>query len=366
MNDYFCIQPFFGYEYRPDGGTHCCLLPKDYNIEELRQDILNSKRSKFCTACWKLEDAGLISDRKIKNSTLDFYWDRDLRYIEEDVRKGLYSPITIRIQTSTKCNATCVSCGPRYSSAWASLEKKLTSVTIPIARINQNRIDQLDFSNLLSIGFTGGEPLYEKTNFHILEKLIEHNNTNCFISFTTNGSISVSVEHKKLLAKFKNLNIGLSIDGVGPVFEYLRFPLKWDKLLENLEFFRTITDNISANYTTNNLNVLYHHETVAWFSQQKLPYHFNPIINPSYLRPSALPKNIKEEIFKKYGHTKDLDFFLGQHTEQDDRDFETLLGKLQQQDAAKGIKMQDYLIELYNLLKEYCQLVDLNESKLLR
>jgi hypothetical protein len=355
MNDYFCVLPFFGYEFNSVGGTHCCLLPKNSDIESIRNDILERRRSTACSACWRLEDAGLISDRKLKNSALDYYWNRDLRYIEEDVRSGKFSTILVKHITSNTCNATCVSCNSWYSSAWAVLEKKINIVPHNPHSMTKEFINQkLNFKELVGLNFVGGEPLYEKLNFYILEKLLEHGNTDCFIAITTNGSVALSPENKDLLKKFTNINFNISIDGIGPIFEYLRFPLKWDKLLENLEFFRTITNNISSSYTTSNLNVLYHHETIAWFTQQKLPYHFNPIINPSYLRPAALPKNIKKEIFKKYGHTKDLDFFLGQHTEQDDRDFEILLDKLQQQDAVKGIKMQDYLIELYNLLREYC------------
>jgi organic radical activating enzyme len=351
MNDYFCVLPFFGYEFNSHGGTHCCLLPKDYDIESIRNDILAGRRSNACSACWRLEDNGLISDRQLKNSALDYYWDRDIRFIEEDVRAGKFSPILVKNITSNTCNATCVSCGSGSSSAWAALEKKIDIVPHKSTSMTKEQIDQnLNFKELVGLNFIGGEPLYEKLNFYILEKLLEHGNTNCFIAVTTNGSVKLSPENKLLLQNFKNINFNVSIDGVGPVFEYLRYPLKWENLLENLEFFRTITDNISASYTTSNLNVLYHHETVAWFEQQKLPYHFNPIINPSYLRPAALPKQIKEHIFKRYGRTKDLDFYLGQHTDQDDKDFAKMLEVLVVQDRIKNISGRDYLPEFFNLI----------------
>ena len=151
--------------------------------------------------------------------------------------------------------------------------------------------------------------------------------------------------------KFKNLNFNISIDGVGPVFEYLRYPLSWSTLLDNLDFFRTVTNNISTSYTTSNLNVLYHHDTTAWFDQQGLNYHFSPVINPVHFRPDALPRSVKDEIFKRHGHTKDLDFLLGsQHNQQDDADFENLLKHIKKQDQVKGISIHDYL-------PEFCKLV---------
>ncbi len=352
MNNYFCVLPFFGYEYTVAGGTHCCLLPKNYNIESIKNDMLSGKRSPFCSACWDLEDAGLISDRKIKNSALDFYLDRDIKFIEEDARNGSNKIIMVKNATSNTCNSTCVTCNSGASTAWAPLEQKLNLVPSKAASMTQKQIDDtLDFKNLVMLNLVGGEPLYEKLNFYILEKLLEHGNTDCFIATTTNGSVDLSPSKKELFKKFKNLNFNISIDGVGPVFEYLRYPLSWSTLLDNLDFFRTVTNNISTSYTTSNLNVLYHHDTTAWFDQQGLNYHFSPVINPVHFRPGALPRSVKDEIFKRHGHTKDLDFLLGsQHNQQDDADFENLLKHIKKQDQVKGISIHDYL-------PEFCKLV---------
>jgi sulfatase maturation enzyme AslB (radical SAM superfamily) len=354
MNNYFCVLPFFGYEFYPTGpGTHCCLLPKKHSISDIRNDMLAGKRNAACSACWKLEDSGLISDRILKNSALDRYWNKDIRYIEDAARQGNYSTLLVKYATSNTCNATCVSCGSQLSSAWAKIEKKINIVPYPTLSMSIDQINQdLNFKEIVGLNLMGGEPLYEKLNFYILEKLIEHDNAGCFIQITTNGSVQLSDSHKDLIKQFKNLNFGISIDGVGPVFEYLRYPLKWNNLLENLDFFRTLTDNISVGYTTSNLNILYHHETTQWFAQQKLPYHFNPIINPSYLRPAALPESIKDQIFEKYGRTDDLEFFFSNpHTKEDDTDFVTMLEKIKLQDAAKGISIADYLPEFWNLIQ---------------
>lgn len=355
MNDYFCVLPFFGYEFQVNGpGSHCCLLPKDYNIDLLKKDILSKKRSPFCSACWKLEDAGLISDRKLKNSALDFYLDKDIKFIEQQAHDGQYSPVMIKHSTSNTCNSTCVTCNSGASSAWAPLEQKLGLTPSLSKSMNKEKIDRnLDYKNLVTLNLVGGEPLYEKLNFYILEKLIEHDNTNCFIAVTTNGSVALSETQKSIITQFKNLNFNLSIDGVGPVFEYLRYPLKWNDLLENLEFFKTITKNVSVSYTTSNLNIMYHHDIIKWFDQNNLNYHFNPVINPGHFRPGALPKAVKDFLFSKQGHTKDLNFLLGStNTSQDDVDFKKLLEVIHLQDSVKGISIHDYL-------PEFCQLASI-------
>jgi len=353
MNNYFCVLPFYGYEYHLNSpGTHCCLLPKNYDINQLRHDMLNGQRSSYCQACWNIEDKGLTSDRMLKNSALDFYWDKDIKLIEEEAKKGKYSPILIKQVTSNKCNATCVTCSPSASTAWGALFKKNKIINIiPKNSIDPSIVSNLELEKLIGINLIGGEPLWEEQNFELLEKLLSVGNKNCFISFTTNGSTDISDKHKKILDQFNNLNIGLRIDGIGSVFEYMRYPLSWDKLLENLQFFRNITDIISVNNCTSNINVLYYKETYNWCKSENLNFHYNPVINPSYLRPSALPKSVKEKIFDRCGHSNDLDLFIGApHHEVDDLDFITGMAEITKQDKMKGINIKTYLPDFYELI----------------
>ena len=353
MNNYFCVLPFFGYEYAPDGnGTHCCLLPKNYNIDAIRESMLAGQRSEFCNACWNLEDKGLVSDRKLKNSALDFYWDRDIRFIEEDARQGKYQPIMIKNIASNTCNSTCVTCSSKYSTAWGPLEKKIGLVPFaPVSMTEEHVAKNLNFKEMLSLNLIGGEPLYKKLNFYILKQLIAHGNDKCFIQITTNGSTVLSDDNKKLLKQFKNLNFNVSIDGVGAVFEYLRYPIKWDEMLTTLDYFKSITDNISVSYTVSNLNVLYHLETVEWFKKENLPYNYNPVIYPGHFKPSALPESIKMAIFNKYGRTEDLESFLGApHSDQDDINFAKMLSVISKQDNVKGISYTNFLPELASLI----------------
>jgi sulfatase maturation enzyme AslB (radical SAM superfamily) len=352
MSKNFCVLPFYGTEYISDTKeTACCLLPKGYDIDKLRSDMLQDIRSEYCHACWKLEDAGMTSDRKLKNSALDFYLDKDIEFIEQNARDGIYEPILIKIVTSNKCNATCVTCGPSASTSWRSLIMKHDqSKQYPEYSVLKRSIDNLNFNKLVGVNLIGGEPLYEKTNFELLQQLLDHGNSKCFISITTNGSVSLSEKNKKLLSQFKNINIGISIDGIGPVFEYMRFPLKWKKLLDNLEFFRTITDNISANQCTSNVNLLYYHETINWFREHSLNFHHNPVIYPNYFRPSALPNSVKKYILKKY-NSNELNCFIGEeHTEEDDANFEKMLEVIKYQDSIKKISIKDYLPEFCDLI----------------
>ena len=354
-NDYFCVLPFFGYEYYEEvGGSHCCLLPSGYNIDEIRQDMLDGKRSKWCTACWNIEDKGFQSDRLLKNAAMDFYADRDIRFIEQDVKQGKYSEVLVKISSSNLCNATCTTCNSASSSAWGALARHNGGEKTSYTKISESRLHNIDFPNLVTLNLLAGEPLLEPITFDILEKLLESGNTECFVSITTNGSIVLSKQKLDMLKKIKKLNINVSIDGIGPVSEYLRYPLSWKEVQENIAVFRTVADTVSVSYTISNLNVLYHHKTTEWFKDQNLDYILNPVIDPSYFRPSALVDSVKQRIFDKQGTTKDLDFFLNTNNSvQDELDFHRMIAEVKLQDSWKKINIKDYLPEFYNLIAEY-------------
>jgi sulfatase maturation enzyme AslB (radical SAM superfamily) len=290
--------------------------------------MLAGKRPASCQKCWSLEDQGITSDRQLKNSAYDFYADKDIQFVEAESCVGQHTPKIVKLYTSNLCNSTCVTCGPKHSSAWATLENQKT-----FEIINTKLIDSFDYSNIVILNFVGGEPLYEKTNFLILEKLISAGNTNCYVSITTNGSAILNQQQKDILAQFKNLNINLSIDGVGPVFEYLRYPLKWDDLLANIDFYRSLNIDLSVSYTISNLNVLYYQETIDWFGAMQLPYNHNIVTYPKHFHPGVLPTEVKSQ------HSELVTFFQGG----DESLLNDFYVEVARQDQLKGISINDYL-----------------------
>lgn len=313
MKNTFCVLPFYGLEIQPNNTSPCCLLPLDADINKLRQDSLQGVENPACSKCWTLEAQGKISNRQIVNQTFDVYADRAIDQVERDCQQGLYSPQIIKLYTSNLCNSTCVTCGPKFSTAWSTLESKTVYNVLPDHRL------ELDYPNIKVMSFVGGEPLFEKKNYEILQKLIDSGNTSCLIDIVTNGSVALTDAQLAVFKRFKHVNFCLSIDGVGPVFEYLRYPLKWSQLTANIDTFRNLGINLSVSYTVSKLNELYQDETIKWFDSMNLPYNYNIVHHPSYFSPSTTNlydlRRLKYEIIR--------------------------------QDKLKGINIQDYLPEFY-------------------
>jgi MoaA/NifB/PqqE/SkfB family radical SAM enzyme len=190
-------------------------------------------------------------------------------------------------------------------------------------------LDGIDFADIKMLSMLGGEPLYDKNIFNILQRLLDNNNTDCFISFVTNGNVKLTKQQIDLLSKFKNLDICVSIDGIGPVYEYMRYPLKWADLEANIKQFKQFAKYVNVSYTLSNVNVLYYDETVAWFKENDLPFNHNVVTTPRYFNINALPKEAKEQC-------SSLTPLFRLHNEQDDVLFRTAIDEIAKQDKLKN------------------------------
>jgi len=344
----FCVLPFYAMEY--PNNTPCCLMSGVESLKGIQQQMLSEQRPKSCNKCWNLEDAGLKSDRLLKNETLDHFSNIDLEQLITQSRLEKNEIIHYKIDTSNTCNAACVTCGGGSSSTW---NKLLQKNNLPAKKnwkiLPDQTVDWINYSSAKSLTFRGGEPFLSDTNFYILEQLIEHNNTDCFVSFVTNGSFSLSRHQKEILLKFSNLNFCFSIDGIGPVFEYIRWPLKWTDIETNISWCKTNNVKVSVSYTLSNMNLLYHAITTQWFDDHDINYLVNPVYFPGHFRPESLPAKIKQQLSQQHDSAA-ISQWLAQ-SPSDDQLFAKFQFEIAKQDRMKNISMRDYLPELAELLK---------------
>jgi sulfatase maturation enzyme AslB (radical SAM superfamily) len=340
-NPAFCVMPFYGWQ--TDIKSPCCLLRESYDIKKIRSDMLNDRRPEECWKCWKNEDSGIKSDRQIKNETLSLLEDVTIQSLRDNCKQGNYGISMLRAVTNNTCNATCITCQSSASSSWAKMEQKNGIKPAKSWKMSLNEFPyELDHARLRAVSFHGGEPFLSSTNFDLLNQILDHGNSDCFVSFVTNGSFDLTNQQKYTLSKFKKVNFCFSIDGIGPVFEYMRHPLSWTKTLNNIKWAQDNNIDVGVSYTISNLNLWYYTQTTAWFQEQGINFLHNLVDYPAHFQLTALPESIKDLIITR---NPDVAKLLGKHTDQDDRNYQKFLAEIQKQDQWKGISIRDYLPE---------------------
>ena len=341
--DSFCVLPWYSKEIGKNHTSPCCLLPRGTDLSQLKQDLLTGVKSPACNICWNIESAGQKSRRQFENIFLDYKLDKDIEKIKQDCINNNSEILVYQIYTSNLCNQACVTCNSSSSTKWAEVERRMNFVPKDAFFTDIDKLS-INYKTARRIELLGGEPLFDPRTFDILELLVENNNTDCFVSLVTNGSILLSTKYHELLSKFSDLNICISIDGVGPVFEYMRWPAKWDVLNQNIKNYKTITKSLSVSYTISSLNAAYYNETIEWFQQQGLAFNHNIVTNPVWLSIQAAPDDLKKYIKEKNNFAASLltdspGISMSQYAE-----------KIKQQDLAKKIDIRDYMPDVAKII----------------
>jgi len=154
----------------------------------------------------------------------------------------------------------------------------------------------------------GGEPFYIRQWQDLWNELVAQGySTNISIDMSTNGTIYGGDVIKNLVPKFKRIGIGLSIDGLGPIYVYLRHPGKWTEVEENIKQYYKLSqeyDNLGFSYT----------HTIGWLNAYQLPdFHQwtydntpnfglwdNLIHWPKHMSLIMIPKSAKDKIAEKW------------------------------------------------------------------
>ena len=255
-------------------------------------------------------------------------------------------PIFLQLNMGNLCNLACRMCGSEYSSRISADPVHRTwAPAIPIKVEGNNRFDkaeswwslkELMFGEILSspkevhwIIFQGGEPFINKEFGEILDYLIKTGAADNITIEITSNMTKVSDELFNQLKLFKRVLIGCSIDGIGEVLTYIRYPARWDKVKDNLKKFahmQNITLQFCVAVQAYNLMIitdLYRycdeHNIEVYAHFLALPSHLHVLVLPisarkialerlqEYIKGPAIPRNIAS--------AKSLIDFLEQHAD---------------------------------------------------
>jgi len=256
-----CIMPWIGLSTSTGGGIHpCCWMEslnyekyrgsaKDYKkseyLKNLKNQFLNGKWPKECAKCEKQEAMGNNSKR-IRENHLWLQKNKDWDSLPED-----FSYIELRL--SNVCNLGCISCNSKSSSflkkeidkngseQYPDFHKSIYNTYIDADLLNPYPDDDIEeIFNMIGsnsrVYISGGEPSLVKKSIEQLTKLKDKGyNKTINLQFNSNFQ-TLNKEWFDILKDFQG-EMWPSIDGVGKVAEYVRYPSDWSKVSQNLKFF---------------------------------------------------------------------------------------------------------------------------------
>lgn len=302
-NKTFCILPWVHFFHDPTGRVMpCCSANcrqpgntkpdygnmRDYDnhmdiinqehFNELRLNMLEGKESTECQFCYDTEKHGGESFRQSKNSMLDQMISmdeiRDMTNQDgslKDFKKRYWD-----VRFSNVCNLSCRMCGPDYSHTWAKeVNKKFNGRHIVKAHDSDNWTEIVNkygpLDDLYEIYFAGGETMFQKEHWQMLDHLIDIGKTDVMVMYVTNLT-KLDYDGYKLLdyiPKFRDVTFTVSLDGTGDLLEYIRWGAKWDQIVKNLDAVKDLPNvNLRVNHVTMWYNVMALPETLEFFYGQ--------------------------------------------------------------------------------------------------
>ena len=341
--EYFCIAPFQSIRQNAYGRNSPCafgagnwhhgdLTPKERwhskELNALRQQFIEGKKPEACVRCWDEEAAGKKSLRQRQYE----YFPNDY---EEIVLTGRWEqgPKTAVFKTSNVCNLACRSCAGWDSNSYtkeglyyADTYNTLTEHQGQLKRHNRfipllppKHMDFMQYKeiadNLEKIDFFGGEPLLNTTQLDLLEYLTEKGlSKKITLFYSTNCTNNPTERLKRAWAKFKKIELSMSVDGVGDKFEYLRYPGVWAEAEENIHKFLDLKNSLDcevyhmAGLTASAMNCYDIDEVHSWLQKTIGDVYVNMVHSPEYLAVHILPEEVKSAIRSHITHKETLGY----------------------------------------------------------
>jgi sulfatase maturation enzyme AslB (radical SAM superfamily) len=275
-NKSFCIFPFIELltNQRSDGFTTVCCRSTtpvahvseiiDWQTNKSYQAIRNNMLNgvpipDHCSSCYKLESKNIRSARQ--QETVEWANRLNLKSLQD--LNQITHPSYYEIRPSNICNLQCRMCGPTNSHLIGREYKKINLVA-EIPPKERSDFSIVNFTNLKKLYVAGGEPTAMTEFYEFLDLCIQQNKTDFEFLINTNAT-KLSNRFKKQLKEFSNIQFIVSIEGVGPLNHYIRWPSDWNTIVENMNYLRKNRHFITTNTTVSIYNVLGLYDLLKFF-----------------------------------------------------------------------------------------------------
>ena len=305
--EWFCPQPFINTVMNHDLIPKACCVLKSWPshffnktgktsimevhnsdfMKNFRKEFLNGGgpiSNKLCLVCKEQEKHSPTESHRFKyiekfdevHGEYKEYTKALEEYIETDHSDSMYLTFEYNAPNNF-CNLKCNMCSPRNSSTLAKENKAIGVSNLDRSNgdvkeetwinleDNMNDYEEI-LKTVVELKLVGGETLALPQNYQMMDKAIEMGvSKQMKLVITTNATLTPKMgKHGDVfdyVPYFKHCQMNVSIEFWGEKNNYLRFPSKWEKIMENVERFSKMprTSILFASCVTS-LSIGYLHE----------------------------------------------------------------------------------------------------------
>lgn len=347
-------------------------------VKNLRKRFMNAENIPECSFCWRDESNGKISARMRRNQ--HYFGKSDINIDDQIVQNvlsetsddGHYSSYHIEglfIATENLCQLRCITCNPASSRnimkdyekfGWdKNYKTRRTISNLSYADKNvQNLWQDLKskLSKITTIRVTGGEPSINKNFLDLLQFCVDEGVAkNIFLLLVTNG-VKIKPRFIELLKKFKQVHIDISLDGIGDLEEYIRFPTNWKSKEKNIDIIKNNFPSVGILTTVCNLNLIQLPKIIEFVKTKNLIHNLEILKYPDVLGCWHLPSYLKDDVSEKLKKfiTNDTHYILNDRYEKSkilSNSINSIISVLKSQNDEQKLKELNNLILKYNLIR---------------
>ena len=274
-NKSFCIFPFIELLVE-NGNTTVCgrstapitklsdlkSFKDDPGYSNIRTKMLNGELlPTHCSACYRTEALGMISARQ--QETVE--WSNRLNLSSLADLSKIENPAFYEIRPSNVCNLQCRMCNPDASHLIAREYKKLNLIA-NIDNKEYTNFDFVNFNNLTQLYVAGGEPTAMPEFYDFVSRCIDQKQTNFEFIINTNAT-KINARLREQLQSFDNVGFIVSIDGLGDINHYVRWPSNWINIVDNVKYLRS-AHIVTFNTTVSIYNITNLYQLFEFFDQE--------------------------------------------------------------------------------------------------
>jgi sulfatase maturation enzyme AslB (radical SAM superfamily) len=290
------------------------------HMSELRTALLEGQAPKICSDCHGMEQPAKPSGRQrqlLKVGIQDEYFEKSLAgsplrsafdYSNDNQGATTRTVTDWQIDLGNYCNGACVFCNPESSSSLATEFKQIGLIdqTPPPSwcddpeLLDQFVTDLTSSPDLQYLHFLGGETVITPGFKKILSALVDAGlSKKITIGFTTNLTVW-SDTVVELLTKFQQVNLGMSIETLTAVNDYVRYPSEQARTRQLLDQWVALGQQhqwliqlriTPTCLTVHELSTVYDY---AWQNNLSVE-SCNFLDNPEFFRISVLPQKQREQ-----------------------------------------------------------------------